>query len=224
MNVTPTDLLPPAEKLTTEEALAERERLRDDLAKLARVVDEASARDREIKAEVIAINKELADQRLEAARNGEQVSESSARKELAALENQAADVAGSIQAAKVMREKVETELHYLHVQQFEAFAEHAEELGTEATKALKDLRPQYEETVRRWNVARNEWEVLVRAHNDGRIGSPGPIIRPDGSVRTTDDALPPLSSAPVCPLPSADGVFGADSVRPPELEVEADPE
>jgi hypothetical protein len=133
-------------------------------------------------------------------------------------------VAGSIQAAKVMREKVEAELHYLHVQQFEAFAEHAEELGAEATKALEELRPQYEEAVRLWNVARNEWDVLVRAHNEGRIGSPGPIIRPDGTVRTTDDALPPLSSAPVCPLPSSAEVFGADSVRPPELEVEADSE
>lgn len=224
MQVTPTDLLEPVDPLTPEQALEERERLREDLARLAEVADSSALREREIKAEVRAIESELAEQRMEAVRWGETVSEADARNRLTALEVEAADVAGSIAAARVMRGKVELELHYLHVQQFEAFADHAEQLGAEAVRALEELRPLYEEVVRLWNVARNEWDVLVRAHNEGRIGSPGPIIRPDGSVRTTDDALPSLSSAPPCPLPPLTEVFGLGAVRPPELEIETDPE
>jgi hypothetical protein len=223
MQVTPTDLLEPAEPLTPAEALEERERLREDLTRLAEVAEKSAIREREIEAEVRAIESELSEQRMEAARWGETVSEADARIRLTALEVEAADVAGSIEAARVMRRKVELELHYLHVQQFEAFADHAEELGAEAARALEELRPLYENAVRLHNEARNEWEPLVQAHNEGRVGSPGPIIRPDGSVRTPEDALPPLSSAPPCPLPPVDEVFGGYSVRPPELEVEADP-
>ena len=220
MNITPTDLLEPVDPLTPEQAIEERDRLREDLARLERVGDESAVREREIKAEVLAIEAELSEQRMEAARWGETVSEAEARTRLSALEVEAADVTGSMEAAKVMREKVELELHYLHVQQFEAFADHAERAGTEALEALEALRPQYEEAVRLWNEARNEWEILVRAHNDGRGGGPGPIIRADGSVRNPDEAPPMLSSVSVCPLRPLVEVFGSEPPRPPELEVE----
>ena len=219
MHITPTDLLEPADPLAPDQALAERERLHNDLATLKAVADEAAARDGEIKAEVKAIKAAQSQARMDAARKGENAPRS--RDELVQLELETEELAGTLEAAKVMREKVRAELHYLHVQQFEAFAEHAERLGADATKALRSLRSGYEDVIRKWNKAQREWNVLASAHNKGR-GGPGPTVRADGSVRTPEDAPPRLSKASGCPLPPVAEVFGADPPRPPELQVDPD--
>ena len=219
MHITPTDLLEPVEQLTPDQALAERERLRDDLARLRKIADEAAARDREIKAEVKQIKAEHSQARMDAIGKGEKAP--SRRDELTQLELETEEVAGTLEAAKVMRKKVEAELHYLHAQQFPAFAEHAESLSQKAAAELEALRPAYEEVLRLSGEAKAEWDRLVRAHNEGR-GGPGPTVRADGSVRTREDAPPPLSKAPACPLAPVADVFGVDPPRPPELEV--DPE
>jgi hypothetical protein len=222
MNLTPTDLLKPADPLSPTQALAERTRLQDELARVGASADAAGKRRNEIESEVRAIKAEQDQARMEAARKGDRIVESKGRQELIALEAESEEVAAAIEAARSVRTKIESELHYLHVGQFEAFADHAESLGQEASKALADLRPGYEDAIRKWNAAQSEWNRLVGAHNEGRGGGPGPIIRPDGSVRTSEDALPKLSPAPACPLRSSGEVFGGSPPRPPELEINSE--
>lgn len=222
MHLTPTDLLDPAEAMTVKEALAERDHLRERLANVKAATDQAAARDRKIEAEIKRLEAERREDRLDAVRHDESPATGNFQHEIDALEAERREIAEGFEAAKTVGVEIEKELHYLLVQQFDAFADHAEALGAEAVKALEALRTAYDETESTWRASQSEWNVLVDAHNEGRGSGPGPTIRADGSVRTSEDAPPKLSKAPGCPLRPAAEVFGADPPRPPELEVDVE--
>ena len=221
MHLTPTDMLDPVEPMTPEEAIAEWERLHGRLANVKAAADRSAARHREVGAEIKRLEAEKAEDRLDALRHGETPVQGHNRQEIEALQVEQEELASGLDSAKKVRKEIETEIHYLHVQQFEAFADHAEALGAEAVQALEDLRSAYEDVIAKWNASRSEWDTLAKAHNEGR-GGPGPTIRADGSVRTREDAAPALSRSPGCPLRPAAEVFGCEPPRPPELEVDAE--
>lgn len=221
MHLTPTDMLDPVEPMTVKDALAEREHLLKRLANVRAAVDQAAVRDNEIEAEIQRLEAERREDRLDAVRHDESPDTGNYQHEIDRLEAERREIAEGIKAAKTVKAEIEKDLHYLLVRQFDAFADHAEDLGAEAQKALEALRPAYEEAEKCWRASQSEWDTLVGAHNEGRGGGPGPTIRPDGSVRTSEDAAPPLSRAPDCPLRPTDEVFGCDPPRPAELEVDA---
>ncbi len=222
MDPTPTDLLDPVEPKTTKEALAERDHLRERFANVQAATDQAVARDAEIVAEVKRLEAERREDRLDAVRHGESTSTGHHQHQIDELEAERREIAERIEAAQTVKGEITEAIHYLHVQQFEAFADHAEALGAEAVSELEELRTAYQKAEDCWHASQAEWDVLIAAHNEGRGGGPAPTIRPDGSVRTSDDAAPPLSRAPGCPLRPASEVFDCDPPRPPELGVADD--
>jgi hypothetical protein len=215
-------MLDPVEPMTPGEAVAERERLRGRLERVQAAADKSAARDREIQIEIKRLEAERAEDRLDALRHGEPPIQGHNLEKIEALEVERVEIAAELDAAKKVRGEIDAEVHYLHVQQFEAFADHAETLGAEALEELEALRPGYEEAIRKWGNAEAEWNTLTDAHNEGR-GGPGPTIRADGSVRTREDAVPKLSRTPGCPLRPPAEVFGGQPPRPPEIEVEGTP-
>jgi len=130
-----------------------------------------------------ASNAALAQARIDAARG-----EKGAAEEAQRLQEHIADTQRrldeGVEGERVLREAIEAvraDLSRLYVDEFDAFAAHAEAFTQCASEKLEELREPWAGALAAWNEAAAAWQ---------------PLVAPNG-----------LTSVPRCPLPAPDSVF-----------------
>jgi chromosome segregation ATPase len=206
-NTTPADLLEPVEPMTVTEALAERDKLTAQLGELAAAGRKRNERIKEIDAEIAALQKADGAALQRAAADGTAPGESPAP-QIAQLEEERQRLEKTTELGKGAMRNVKQAIHYLHIQQADAFTEHAESLAAEAVEALTKIRRPYESAYAAWATAKAEIDRQVEHHHQAR--------QPGGTYLGRDKSriAPQQAPAPPCPLPSPGTVFSAAPPRP----------
>lgn len=211
----------PRDIVVSPDPLDRRARLEKEQRNARRAQADASGRRRRLKDEILRDERRLRQAQVHTARRSEVGEDSFAigeeleqrRQALATAEaEEAAAKAGAVDAADELRSLLNDE--------FEAFAEIAEEKTQRALALILGMEQEYRRAAEAWEAAQEEWDPLVKA---------APHVPVNPANHASNRTRPMLTRAPSFPFPTPQKLFaglgsGTLAPRPVEIGIEAESE